>query len=347
MGIILPLGIVVISSTVSLICIGLVLKRFHLSTNPQLSSIQNILPNIHCGACGFSRCNYYAKAIIDGKANLSACIPGGPKTAHAIADILGVETDAMETMMAVVHCKGGKNESQSKSIYHGIKDCYAAILVGNGSKVCMDGCIGLGSCVQSCPFDAIKVNENEIAVIDPDACTGCGLCLKACPRNLISLIPKVHKIYLACANHDFGSRVTSYCKVGCTGCSICESVSKPDAIHLERHLPVMNYDKDDNFIPASYKCPSKCFTDLVKVRPKANIDTKCDGCGECLTSCPVPFTISGEKGKRHVINKETCIGCGLCLPTCHAHAISLWGGLGFDAMDKSKRQRDPLKKTFA
>ena len=46
---------------------------------------------------------------------------------------------------------------------------------------------------------------------------------------------------------------------------------------------------------------------------------------DCVPACPVPGAITGEKDKRHVIDKEKCIGCGICLDKCEPHAISLWG----------------------
>ena len=94
---------------------------------------------------------------------------------------------------------------------------------------------------------------------------------------------------------------------------------------MENNLPVLDYSKEENFIPASFKCPSKCFIDLVKTRSKANIDTKCNGCTACVAVCPVPGAITGEQDQRHVIDKDKCIGCGICLNACPVHAISMWG----------------------
>jgi Na+-translocating ferredoxin:NAD+ oxidoreductase RNF subunit RnfB len=293
--------------------------------NSKFNQVRAILPNVNCGACGYPDCNSFAKAVIENNAQPNGCIPGGSKVAHGIADIMGVVTTIADPVMAVVHCKGGKKESFERAIYDGISDCNAATITGYGSKTCQYGCLGLGTCVKACYFDAISINENGVAFVDEDKCTGCGKCVKSCPRAVISLIPKVHKIFLGCSNHDEGPGINNYCKVGCTSCGTCVSATLSGAVSMQNNLPVLDYTQNENFIPAAYKCPSRCFFDLVQRRPKANIDTKCDGCGECVKVCPVDMAITGEKGIRHVVDKNICIGCGICLGICHTHAISLWG----------------------
>jgi heterodisulfide reductase subunit A-like polyferredoxin len=54
------------------------------------------------------------------------------------------------------------------------------------AKVDVEKCTGCGDCVQSCPLDAIAVNENK-AAIDPETCGDCGACLDTCPSEAISL----------------------------------------------------------------------------------------------------------------------------------------------------------------
>lgn len=334
----IPVVVIGVISLILGIGLGIASKKLHVFVDPKISQILGVLPNANCGACGYPGCSGFARAVAEGKANVSGCIPGGPKVAHAVADILGVSAGTSDPLMAVVHCKGGNKEATNRATYNGIEDCYAASIVGNGSKVCQDGCLGLGTCVKICPFNAIYINKNGVAVVDSEKCTGCGKCIKACPRKIISLIPVVHKIYLACSNHDRGAKVKKYCSVGCTACTLCVKATSSGAISMESNLPVLDYTKSENFIPAANKCPSECFVDLVSVRPKANIDTKCDGCGACVSSCPVPGTITGEKGLRHTIDKEKCIGCGLCLDKCPVHAISVWGA-GSSMKTKQAAQR--------
>lgn len=316
------------------IFLGIASKKLHVYVNPKIEQVLRVLPGVNCGACGYPGCSGFAKAVVDGKADSSGCIPGGAKTAHAVADIIGVSVGIAEPVMAVVHCNGNSDNAAERAIFDGIEDCHAATIIGNGSKVCQDGCLGQGTCVRVCPFNAIAINEKGIAVVDPEKCTGCGKCVGVCPRKIISLIPRVHKIFLACSSHDRGAKVKKYCSVGCTACTLCVKATPSGAISMVNNLPVLDYTKQENFIPAAFKCPSNCFVDLVKTRSKANIDTKCDGCTACVTACPVPGVINGEKGNRHVIDKEKCIGCGICLNVCPKHAISMWG-VGSNMKSKS------------
>jgi len=48
-------------------------------------------------------------------------------------------------------------------------------------------CTGCGLCVDSCPVEAISMNDNDIAVVDPDTCVDCGDCVDVCPVDAISM----------------------------------------------------------------------------------------------------------------------------------------------------------------
>jgi Fe-S-cluster-containing hydrogenase component 2 len=47
-------------------------------------------------------------------------------------------------------------------------------------------CTGCETCVESCPLDAIKMQDG-IAVIDADTCGDCGACVDVCPTEAISM----------------------------------------------------------------------------------------------------------------------------------------------------------------
>jgi len=52
-------------------------------------------------------------------------------------------------------------------------------------------CTGCGACVQVCPFGALSLDSENLAVVS-EACTGCGACLPECPVEALS-IPEVEK----------------------------------------------------------------------------------------------------------------------------------------------------------
>ena len=48
-----------------------------------------------------------------------------------------------------------------------------------------DECTACGTCVDSCPSEAILEGETKYK-IDPDLCVDCGTCVDACPVSAIS-----------------------------------------------------------------------------------------------------------------------------------------------------------------
>lgn len=46
-------------------------------------------------------------------------------------------------------------------------------------------CTGCGDCVDSCPVEALSI-ENEKAVVN-DECIDCGVCVEECPNGALSL----------------------------------------------------------------------------------------------------------------------------------------------------------------
>jgi Na+-translocating ferredoxin:NAD+ oxidoreductase RNF subunit RnfB len=316
-------------------------KKFYVEENVKVKKILSVLPGINCGACGFAGCKAFAEALAasDASAKTNGCPPGGANVASEIANITGSQsTGQIVPKTAKIRCKGGRAEAKERAIYDGINDCFAAVLVAGGSKECSFGCLGFGNCVAACPFGAISINKNQIAVVDNEKCCGCVACVASCPRDLIDITPDSQKIFLACNNHNRGANVRSCCSVGCTGCTICiKAVVDPNAIEMENNLPKLNYKTSENFILAMKKCPSNSFTDLAKGRPTVNIDMQCNGCGKCVEICPVKGAIVGEKGKRHSVNKNLCIGCGRCISSCEIRAIRVWGSLAHGDISRSSK----------
>lgn len=225
--------------------------------DPREEAVLAALPGTNCGACGFPGCAGYANAIVVHGSGINLCPVGGKQTAEAIAKIMGVEAGGFEDKTARVFCAGGKDKCPDKFSYRGIMTCQAADLVGGGSKACSYGCLGLGSCVQVCPFDAIKMGEDAIPVVDEEKCTACGHCVSACPRNLIKLIPVSKRVIIACSSLDRGPDTRNICKVGCIACRLCEKFCPVHAIVVKNNLAYMDFDKCTNQKICVQKCPPK------------------------------------------------------------------------------------------
>lgn len=240
-------------------------KIFAVQKDPRVAAIEEALPGANCGACGAPGCSGFAEGVVEGKYKVNGCIVGGADVAKVIAGIMGTETSDITPQIAVVQCRGDKENSVERASYEGIQTCKAATLVANGPKGCIYGCLGFGDCVASCPFDAIHMGDNGLPVVDEDKCTGCGNCVKACPRGIMALLDVDQKVYLACVSKDFGKSVKSVCKVGCIGCSMCANPKNTaeGLITMNGKLPVIHYDKLNDpwkdLENAVNKCPAKCF----------------------------------------------------------------------------------------
>ena len=49
----------------------------------------------------------------------------------------------------------------------------------------IEKCTGCGTCVDTCPVQAITVEDK--AVVDKENCIECGVCVDGCPEEAISL----------------------------------------------------------------------------------------------------------------------------------------------------------------
>ncbi|MCG8686637.1 MAG: 4Fe-4S dicluster domain-containing protein [Desulfobacterales bacterium] len=169
-------------------------KAFYVYEDPKVVAIDDALPGANCGGCGFAGCASAAEAIASGKAEANTCVAAGEDVAIAIAEIMGVSLSDKEPEFAGPGCHYGNEDADLTYIYKGLQDCRAAAMLMGGMKVCRIGCLGLGTCVTACKFDALTIGEDHLPKVDHEKCTGCGACESICPKNIIRLTSSSRRI---------------------------------------------------------------------------------------------------------------------------------------------------------
>lgn len=313
-------------------------KKFFVKVDPRVELVDDALPGANCGACGEAGCRQMAIKVVNGDLEASACPVASAEAVAKVADIMGVEVEVAEEMVAVVRCQGSPDMCSDRFEYDGVPNCTAATLVGGGHKSCNYGCLGFGECVDACPFDAMVMGKDGLPIVLDDKCTGCGKCVEACPRNIMDLVPRSANIFIACVNQQKTKAVRAVCKIGCTGCGACAlpktTPSGMIKMNKQLNLPEFDYNIEDDPIIAVSKCPTNSLVDKLKgQRPTFFIsETKCTGSGECAKVCPVKKCIEQQESGKFLIDAKKCIGCGKCEPVCPEKAISVMSAVGHQRM---------------
>ncbi len=259
----------VLTLTVTAFVFGIILSvaklKLKVEKDPLIEKIIEVLPGANCGACGLPGCSAYATRMVEEKYDINLCPVGGQDTVSRIADILGIDpVESGVPLKARVACQGGIRETSMKFIYEGPKTCAAANGLLGGFKVCEFGCLGLGDCEISCPFDAIHIKENGLPEVDDSKCTGCGNCVGACPRNIISLVKENFRVHVLCRNMEKPAVMKLGGSAGCIGCRLCVKActevhkDNPDidtAITVNDFVAYINYDKCINCLKCAEVCP--------------------------------------------------------------------------------------------
>ena len=245
-------------------------KVFAVEKDPREEAIAEILPGANCGGCGYAGCGGYAEAVLNGEAPIGKCASGGNECAQNMAAIMGVKAEAVTRKVALVRCSGEKRYDKSgnlvagarvKAEYEGFQDCVAASRIGgNGPLSCKFGCLGFGTCVKACKYDAITI-VGGVARVNEDRCVGCMSCAAVCPRQLIVPVEPNRNVVIACNSMAKGAVTTRGCTVGCIGCGLCKKICPKDAITIERNRAVIDYSKCDNCGLCATVCPKKLIKD--------------------------------------------------------------------------------------
>ncbi len=144
--------------------LGFAAIRFKVEGDPIVDQIDSLLPQTQCGQCTYPGCRPYAEAIANGEANINQCPPGGETTMLALADLLGVDPQALDA----------EHEAEP--------DATVAFIIE-------DTCIGCTLCIQACPVDAILGAAKQMHTVIESECTGCELCIPPCPVDCIVMQP--------------------------------------------------------------------------------------------------------------------------------------------------------------
>ncbi|MGD9300674.1 MAG: FAD-dependent oxidoreductase, partial [Desulfobacterales bacterium] len=168
------------------IVLGAASRIFYVWEDPRIAQVESTFAGANCGGCGYAGCSAAAVAVVGGKALPSVCIVGGPDSAMAAAEVMGMEVGLAEPQKSYNTCTGG-DRADTKYLYFGVNTCLAQANLSGGHRVCGVGCIGLGDCVRACQFDALKMGSEGYPVVNKDKCVGCGVCEQVCPKAIMEV----------------------------------------------------------------------------------------------------------------------------------------------------------------
>jgi len=155
-------AVITLSSIALLAGIGLSVaaRRLPASGEDLVEQVNAILPQTQCAQCGFPGCRPYASAIVDDRAAINLCPPGGDETVRRLAELLG--RDVIPLLETTVPSVAVIDEAL---------------------------CIGCTHCRNACPVDAIVGAHHLMHSVIESECTGCELCVAPCPVDCISMRP--------------------------------------------------------------------------------------------------------------------------------------------------------------
>jgi Na+-translocating ferredoxin:NAD+ oxidoreductase subunit B len=232
-------------------------RKFHVVEDPRVDGVVALLPGSNCGACGQAGCRAFGEALVRGDVKPATCTVMAPDDREEVAAFLGIDAGEAVRVVARLLCAGGADVAPRRAIYRGVQSCAAAVAVGGGGKACAWGCVGLADCAVSCAFDAIRMNENGLPVVDPEKCTACNDCVEACPLGLFTLMPLDHRLIVQCRSLLQGDAATAVCSVACNACGRCVADAAPGLIEMRDGLAVIDYGMVERADPAAAgRCPT-------------------------------------------------------------------------------------------
>lgn len=132
-------------------------------TTELIDAIDAVLPQTQCTKCGYAGCRPYAKALVQGDADIDQCPPGGTQGVRKLARLLGRSEKPLNPKF-------------------GVETARTAALIDESR------CIGCMLCITACPVDAIVGTAKRMHTVITQSCTGCELCLPPCPVDCIDMV---------------------------------------------------------------------------------------------------------------------------------------------------------------
>ncbi len=142
------------------VILSMAARFLSVDSDPLADELEQMLPNLQCGQCGFVGCRPAAEALSAGEIEVTLCPPGGVALAAKLAEKLHVEIDLSkmdhEPLVAFVH---------------------------------EERCIGCTKCILVCPTDCIIGAPKKLHTVIASACVGGAACLEVCPTDCIEMVP--------------------------------------------------------------------------------------------------------------------------------------------------------------
>ncbi len=135
-------------------------RRLPAGGNDLVEQVNDLLPQTQCAQCGYPGCRPFAAAVVEGRAEINLCPPGGEETVRRLARLLG--RDALPLAKPLAPSVAVIDESH---------------------------CIGCTHCLAACPVDAIVGAHRRMHTVIANECTGCELCIAPCPVDCIGMRP--------------------------------------------------------------------------------------------------------------------------------------------------------------
>ncbi len=241
-------------------------KIFFVEEDPRIVKVLGALPGANCGGCGYAGCEGYATAVAtDPKIPPNLCVAGGAKVSVAVGELTGKTAAESEPLCTHRRCEKVAGQVSIRYQYEGMPSCAAAASLAHGADECRYSCLGYGDCVETCPFQALRL-ENHMVFVNEHLCTGCGKCTHVCPREVLQLIPKRARVVISCSSRDKLKAVMDVCKIGCIHCGKCIRNCPANAISMIDDRIQIDHKKCLSYGPdCDQKCASSCPRHILTV----------------------------------------------------------------------------------